>query len=241
LFPILIGIFFSLKKWRAFLPFALFFCAYGCALTFSGVLIFGWYLIPMIFASYVLFAVGAMWMSEVFLTKVNAKQSLIIVLLAVPLSTTHITLLNGRVQSLREVQTFEENVRKEMGLWLNKNAAKGSTVFLEPLGYVGYYAGREINMRDEIGLVAREVVTFRATRKDWYVHTLQQLRPDYVVQYAYTLEHNSAEGTQTKLFSAAEDRMWFDNNFQPVVTFDVSDQYPILHAKEKKYVIFRRR
>ena len=43
-----------------------------------------------------------------------------------------------------------------MGEWINTNTPPGSTVLLEPLGYVGWYADRI--MIDEVGLVTPEVV-----------------------------------------------------------------------------------
>jgi hypothetical protein len=49
--------------------------------------------------------------------------------------------------------------RAELGKWLKENAAPTESVYLEPLGYIGYYSG--LGMIDYPGLVSPEVVRER--------------------------------------------------------------------------------
>jgi hypothetical protein len=54
---------------------------------------------------------------------------------------------------------IEWNHRRLIGLWLKEHAAPGESVYLEPLGYIGYFSG--CKMLDWPGLVSPEVVAAR--------------------------------------------------------------------------------
>ncbi len=229
------------KNAAALLPFTVFFVVYCLALGFSGVMIFRWYLIPAVFASYILVAIAATRLMDM-IPRISSTQKLIAVsLTALMILVVNTTLLQKRIESLRELQQFEENVRKEIGLWLKANAVKGSVIFLEPLGYIGYYAGTGLVLKDEIGLVAPEVLQYRTRGDGWYVLCLQALQPDYIVQYAQAIADNASEGNGKKLFGLPEDRQWFGEHYREVKLFDAHSNYPSLEEKEKQYIIFRER
>ncbi len=76
-------------------------------------------------------------------------------------------------------QTYIENGhRREIGLWLKTHAGKQDRVYLEPLGYIGYYS--QLKMLDTPGLASPEVV---ALRKKGYGHAqiIMALRPEWLV------------------------------------------------------------
>lgn len=67
-----------------------------------------------------------------------------------------------------------------MGEWLNKNTPQDSTILLEPLGYVGYYADR--HMLDEVGLITPRMIEVRSVdRNIWYA--IKVFNPDYTIQH----------------------------------------------------------
>jgi hypothetical protein len=74
---------------------------------------------------------------------------------------------------------IEDGVRIPMGKWLKANAAPDDRIYLECLGYVGYFsAGR---MRDYTGLVTPEVVRLiREKHLDYYTIP-RDLQPEWVV------------------------------------------------------------
>ena len=88
--------------------------------------------------------------------------------------------------SLQSARTFaaqqriiDGGNRKNIGLWLKQNAQPTDTVFMECLGYIGYYS--ELRTHDWPGLSSPLVV--RLTREcglDWSC-LIQRLRPDWVV------------------------------------------------------------
>jgi hypothetical protein len=75
---------------------------------------------------------------------------------------------------------------REIGKWLKENALPNENVFLEPLGYVGYFSG--LRMDDFPGLVSPEVVRIRRQLPQEkrpvgadMLLVIPQLKPDWVV------------------------------------------------------------
>jgi hypothetical protein len=78
--------------------------------------------------------------------------------------------------------------RRDVGLWLRANVAPTESVYLEPLGYIGYYSG--CKMLDWPGLVAPEVVAARRSigkvpQYPWgaflWGKAAEVLKPDWIV------------------------------------------------------------
>jgi len=82
---------------------------------------------------------------------------------------------------LREQQSLIEwGLRANIGRDLRRLAAgPRDTVFLEPLGYIGFYSG--LAMRDTPGLCAPEVVALRRSGQTTMAALAVALRPDWVV------------------------------------------------------------
>ena len=88
--------------------------------------------------------------------------------------------------SLQSARTFaaqqkivDGGNRKNIGLWLKQNARPTDTVFMECLGYIGYYS--ELRTHDWPGLSSPTVVALtRECGLDWSC-LLQRLKPDWVV------------------------------------------------------------
>ena len=113
--------------------------------------------------------------------------------------------------------------RRLIGLWLNEHVAAQETVYLEPLGYIGYYSQRK--MRDWPGLVAPEVVAAR--RKIGHIpypwgsflwgKVAEEIKPDWIV----------ARPTEVAQMNASEA---LKRDYQRVMVFNVTG--PILDAGE---------
>jgi hypothetical protein len=82
-----------------------------------------------------------------------------------------------RVQQ-REI---EDGTRKQIGLWLREQAASATdTVFLEPLGYIGFYS--QLKMLDTPGLCAPEVVAAeKKLQTTSLAKVIAELQPDWLV------------------------------------------------------------
>lgn len=74
---------------------------------------------------------------------------------------------------------IEDGHRRELGLWLKAHASPGDRVYLEPLGYIGYYSG--LKMLDFPGLAAPEVVAARRDGHTGHAQIIRRFRPRWLV------------------------------------------------------------
>jgi hypothetical protein len=232
-----------LKKHRQLLPLAIFVVAYCCAFVVSGATIFRWYLVPAVFAGYLIIATGVEWFLTLLLLKLREGPQITLTMRIV--AGAILVLANGlilvhRADRFAQIQGIEDGLRKNIGLWLHDHAREGQRVFLEPAGYIGYYAGPQIRILDEVGLVTPEVVAIRRSGSGWYVPALQALDPDYIVQYSYNLDHNETEGSKIALFANEDDRRWFGSNYREIKRFDRTGSFPSIDEKEKSYVLLQK-
>ncbi len=76
-------------------------------------------------------------------------------------------------------RVVEDGVRRPIGEWLHAHAQPKDTVFLEPLGYIGYFS--QLKTYDYPGLSSPEVVAaVRAGARD-YSSVITRLQPRWVV------------------------------------------------------------
>jgi hypothetical protein len=122
------------------------------------------------------------------------------------------SLLAASAWQLRQQQRIIEGQRKEIGMWLKANSASpADTVFLEPLGYIGYYSG--LKMLDYPGLSSTEVVAARRKVGENRLALVGELKPRWVVQ------------RPGELYSAdAALNAWFLEHYAPTKIFNASDQ-----------------
>ncbi len=76
-------------------------------------------------------------------------------------------------------RVIEDSGRKIIGEWLREHAAPGDRVFLEPLGYIGYYS--RLKAYDYPGLSSREVVTAIHEGATTYPKLIARLKPDWLI------------------------------------------------------------
>lgn len=103
-------------------------------------------------------------------------------------------------QARVEMRISEAMVRRPIGEWLHEHALNPSeTVFLEPLGFIGYYSG--LKMLDYPGLSSPEVVAARKRAKNhFYLESwpalVRDLKPDWLVlrpsEEKFFAEHDTA-------------------------------------------------
>ncbi|WP_247232381.1 hypothetical protein [Telluribacter sp. SYSU D00476] len=87
----------------------------------------------------------------------------------------------GLSQMKMQQQLIENGLRKEIGLYLKEEAeSNNETVFLEPLGYIGYYSG--LTMYDYPGLGNKTIINARKTLgSESYIEIINHIQPDWVV------------------------------------------------------------
>jgi hypothetical protein len=145
-----------------------------------------------------------------------------------------------RVQQME----IEQGNRAVVGTWLKDHGKPTDSVYLEPLGYIGYYSGMQ--MKDFPGLVSPEVVQIRrrlSSNGESFVSTrysvILELKPDWVV--LRPIEY----GNLTKLGMLEA----FQKDYMLVKEFSVEDrlrQYRFLPGRrsleyDANYGVFRRK
>ncbi|MDB6113803.1 MAG: hypothetical protein JWQ62_748 [Lacunisphaera sp.] len=89
-------------------------------------------------------------------------------------------MLAGTAWQMRNHQHYvEDQVRHEIGDWLRRHSAPGETVFLEPLGYIGYFS--RMKTYDYPGLSSREVTAAIKAGNTSYTALIDRLHPDWIV------------------------------------------------------------
>ncbi len=145
-------------------------------------------------------------------------------------------------QACLQMRLIERPVRQAAGLWLRDHARDAhATVFLEPLGYIGYYSG--LKMFDYPGLASPEVVAVRRrnparTFPGNWLEIIHALRPDWLV-----LRPAEADGL------ARQDRRLLRDDYELVKTFDATAEVagarwlpaPALLEFDMVFRIYRRR
>ena len=111
---------------------------------------------------------------------------------------------------LREQQRLIEwGLRAPLGRELARaSAGRNATVFLEPLGYIGFYSG--LSMRDTPGLCAPEVIAIRRAGQTRMAGMIAALQPDWAVLRA----------SEFLAFEAGE-RIDFERNYRLWTQYDV--------------------
>ena len=145
-----------------------------------AIILFPWYIPPWsILASLAIaFAFDRVYTGAFTARHAWLKSSLRILCVLVVL--VQATMLVASAWQMRiQQRVVETGVRRQIGEWLHQNAAPGDTVFLEPLGYIGYFS--QLKTYDFPGLSSREVVaTVRGGAKS-YVALIAALRPKWIV------------------------------------------------------------
>jgi hypothetical protein len=104
--------------------------------------------------------------------------------------TLTITVLAAHQLRLQET-IIEHGERREIGRWLRAHATPKDSVFLEPLGYIGFYSN--LKMLDYPGLSSPEVVAARRRASghsypDCWPELIMDLSPNWLVLRGYEAE-----------------------------------------------------
>ena len=107
-----------------------------------------------------------------------------------------VLLLLGGYSFKMQQEIVENGNRTKIGQWLKANASKpNETVFLECLGYIGYYSN--LKMYDFPGMSSPEVVGVlrknKAENKIWYSVVIDSLKPDWVVLRPWEIDNINRE------------------------------------------------
>ncbi len=118
-------------------------------------------------------------------------------------------------QMAAEQSLIESGNRQRIGEWLATQAKPGDQVFLEPLGYIGFYS--QLKTFDWPGLSSREVVAAHRRVGSSWAMLIEQLQPTWLVLRPF--ECRRIEAQIPELLGSV---------YRPVRTFDVLDRVKAL-------------
>ncbi len=128
----------------------------------------------------------------------------------------------GRQASAQQTY-IEDGTRRKIGEWLKERADPNDSVFLEPLGYIGYFSG--LRTHDFPGMSSKESVeAIRKVGTDWG-DLIRELNPKWLVlrpDEIQRIKRSSAE--------------LLDGVFLPVQVFSRSDDIARLTVNGRKYL-----
>ncbi len=180
------GIGTAVVKARHLVPMLLWFFSYYGLFILSKTVIFPWYLIPPLPVWTLMAVLGlaqaASWFTLAFLKNLSPRpRDWLYSLATLLLSFAALVPLSGRFSEVASIQSYEDTIRKPLGLWLKNNTSSQATVYLEPIGYIGYYSQRYIY--DDAGLISPQLIPFNqeAPGLQQFLKKIQAVEPDYVV------------------------------------------------------------
>lgn len=145
-----------------------------------SILLFPWYVPPWTALAALAFAFLMDDLQRAALALGRRRVVLLVRTAIAALVALQAAVLAGVAWQMRAEQRFVENgVRRALGEWLRANAARGDTVFLEPLGYIGYFS--RLKTFDFPGLSSPEVVAAVQRGARRYADVIRTLQPDWVV------------------------------------------------------------
>jgi hypothetical protein len=169
-------------------------------------LLFPWYLPPVAVLGYIALVLGASDLA-VRLGNAPAAVRLVPYTPVALLCVGQVALfgIGAVLADIRQVE-IEEHHRIPLALWLKDHVRPGERIFVEPLGYLGYFS--EAKMLDYPGLVSPEVVQAIDAGCDDFSKIGLHLRPEWMVLRPWErkamLEHEdfAQDYAEVKVFDA---------------------------------------
>ncbi len=202
-----------------------------------------WYMPPVIVFGLVVltkgvFTLGALARRAFPRDEILGLSRALAVFLILTLCLAQMFLFGLTVREMEIQQRVIENEHRTLiGLWLKDHVREGQSVYLEPLGYIGFFSGA--HMIDWPGLVTPEVVRLRDVKRLDMFTMIPELTPDWVVLRQSEFLEMSRSGMAS----------FFKDNYILAKEFDVKDRiehYSFLPGKpyllyDAQFYVFRRK
>ena len=165
-------------------------------LYLCAIYVYPWYLAPWTALASISLAFSAdwAWARAANALSRRARPALMAVCVTVAFEAMLLACVTWEMRVQQRV--IEDDGRKIIGEWLRANAAPGDRIFLEPLGYVGYYS--HLKAYDYPGLTSREVVTAIREGATTYPELIAQLKPDWLILRPLEIEQQGITNMKTR-------------------------------------------
>lgn len=191
-------------------------------------LCYPWYLPPMALAGTTAVISAVSSLTDKFIKdKQQAKKTLLFFYIFMTVSFAMIILMTGYMEKIRQT-VADDGTRKQIGLWLKANTNSSDRIYLECLGYIGYFAERK--MLDYPGLATPEVTKVIKEDGRNFQTVPEKLKPEWIVlryfesekfkrnkyfteQYTPAAEFNSLGFSNLYGYIPGENNIYYDSWF----------------------------
>lgn len=188
-----------------------FLCVYFAFMPFP----YPWYFPPVAMMGLVTVANGFFTITQIGKNLLSQKRNAAIALSFVAFFMFLIFSLTVYQMKLQQ-SLIETGTRRRVGEWLKKSISRNDRIYLECLGYIGYFS--EGKMLDYPGLATPEVVKLCKKNNLNFITLVPELKPEWIV----------LRGGEYLQMSGLD---YFRNNYRLVKVFDASDginNYPYI-------------
>jgi len=177
----LLGIFLVFFKRINLYPMIFWFFLYYAALIFSKTNIHAWYLIPPLFVFITISGIAIIFVFNKIVNYYSLNKRVMQLLLAAGILAFSFFTLYLKINQLQIEYHYEQNVRVKVGKFLNETTPKNSTVYLEPIGIIGYFSNRYIY--DDAALISPIFLDLNRLENTAQTRfkKIQLVEPDYLV------------------------------------------------------------
>jgi hypothetical protein len=148
-----------------------------CLYLSVGFFVYPWYLPPVSLFGWIVLASGIFCLTRQIMPFHLSGVAACAVLLVLCIGNGSIFALTSRLMRVQE-REIEIGNRLRIGRWLEERVAPGESVYLEPIGHIGYFSHAKI--LDWPGLVSPSVVRAREKGAD-FDGVIDKLQPDWAV------------------------------------------------------------
>jgi hypothetical protein len=186
--------------------------------------VFPWYYPPLATCSSLVVVQGVFTLANLARPRVRAAKSIAVGALASLGAVAACLLVLSAWQLRLQQRLIEDGNRTAIGLWLKSHMQSDDRVYLEPIGYIGYFS--QAHIVDYPGLVSKEVVRLRKAGRPQFISVIPALGPEWVIMRPYDI-------LQLPGFLASTGYD-FLANYDRAVVFDCREQlneYPYIPGK----------
>lgn len=146
---------------------------------FCAIILFPWYSPPWTVVAAIALAGFTDWCARAVAAKAARRMSLIRFGAGLMVGVQLFALTLSAWEMRHQQRIIEHGIRRDIGLWLRQHAKPGDTVFMECLGYIGYFSG--LKTYDYPGLSSPEVVATIRGGARRFTEVIGHLQPDWLV------------------------------------------------------------
>lgn len=215
--PVIVVLIEMYRRKNLLIIFPLFFVTYNLFFAFARIVMADWYYLP----GYAAYSVTVAGFLPIVARRVGLPDSGGTYGFGARVAIVALLLILLGIGTYRWKKNPGEWFLKEhtrVGRWLEANAPPGSSILLEPVGYIGWVS--RLYVHDAVGLVSPRVIDYRNRFRGsdaWYAAYIHDMKPSFVLLQNREFDRNTLFlGHGDGMFRAPESMGWFTSQYRRV-------------------------